>query len=116
MGVPGPCLFGGGVPWVCPGRSDFFSFSFLFLFSLEFLFWLFEPVSAPSGASHSSLLHLWGLTVVLPAPFFLGMAYLNVLGGYCRDHCSLAVHRVLSMSRVKQGEKGLLSGFVQLSR
>ena len=113
MGVPSPCPFRGGVRWACPGCSDSSSFSFSHFVVLEFRFWLFEPVPAPSGVSHSSLPHLWGLTVVLPAPF--GMAHLNTLGGYCRDRCSLAVHRVLSVSRVKQGGKGLLSGFIQLS-
>ena len=85
-----------------------------FVVSEFLLFWVFEPFPAPSGASHSSLLHLWGLTIVLPAPF--GTAHLNALEGYCRDRCSLAVHRVLSVSQVKQGGKALLSGYVQLSR
>ena len=52
---------------------------FFFFVVLGFCFWLFEPVPAPSGVSHSSPLHLWGLTIVLPAPS--GTAHLNVLGG-----------------------------------
>ena len=61
--------------WVCPGRSDF-SLPFFFSFVvLEFHFWLSESVSAPSGASHSLLSHLWSLTVVLLAP--IGMAHLK---------------------------------------
>ena len=59
----------------------FFIF-FLSVFSLRISpFWLFEHFPAPLGASHSLLPHLWGLTVVLPAP--IGMAHLKAPEGYC---------------------------------
>ena len=87
--------------WACPAPAPLGAmcvgyalevlilFPFLFLSSviLEFLFWLFGSFPAPSGAFHSSLPHLWGLTIVLPAP--IGTAHLKVLGG---DTVGTAVH------------------------
>ena len=113
MDMPGLCSSGAEYTGCALGVLIHFSVLFLSLVVLDFVFGLFEPFPAPSGAFHSSLPRLWGLTIVLPAP--VGTAHLNALGGYCRDRCSLAVHRVLSVSWVKQGGKGLLSGFVQLS-